>query len=85
VGRLILECKLDFYGTNSILFYGECDNAVSVSAGVKGCSSNVHGFCISNAAAAILAIATLVLVMWLVNFLYADFMCKARRVDWVWE
>jgi hypothetical protein len=72
---------LIFYGTNSLLFYGECDNVISVSAGVKGCSSDVHGFCSASSAAAILAIAVLVLVKLLVNVPPTDFMCKARRVD----
>ena len=42
-------------------------------------------FCRSNSTAVILTIATLVLVMLLVKWPPSDFMCKARRVGWVWE
>lgn len=65
--------------------YGERYNVVSVSAGVIGCSSAVHGFCCSNITAVILIVASFVLVILLVNFPPTDFMCKARRMDCVWE
>jgi hypothetical protein len=74
-----------FYGTNFVFVYSERYSVVRASARVKSCSSDVHSFCSPNATAVILTIATLVLVMLLVNCPPPDFMCKARRVDWVRE
>ena len=74
-----------FSGTTFVFVYTECYNVVRVSAGVESYSSDVHRLCSCNATAVILTTATLVLVMLLVNCPPSDFMCKARRVDWVWE
>jgi hypothetical protein len=63
-------------GTNFVFMYVERYNVVRVSVGVKGCSSDIHRVCSSNAAAVILTITALVLVMLLVNFPPADLCAK---------